>query len=128
MIHLIDWHSWARNHNVSIVKGGITMKHIHYLDQEPEKTETDGAKGAVIRHLITEKDGAPNFNMRVVSIEPGGQSPNHSHPWEHEFFILSGRGIGEVNDKEENLKQGDILYVPPDVQHCLRAIDAMEVI
>jgi hypothetical protein len=44
------------------------MKHIHYLDQEPEKTETDGAKGAVIRHLITEKDGAPNFNMRVVYI------------------------------------------------------------
>ena len=104
------------------------MKHIHYLDQEPEKTETDGAKGAIIRHLITEKDGAPNFNMRVVSIETGGNSPNHSHPWEHEFFILSGRGIGEVNNNEENLKQGDVLYVPSGVQHCLRAIEAMEVL
>jgi len=104
------------------------MKHIHYLDQEPETIETEGAKGAVIRHLITEKDGAPNFNMRVVSIEPGGKSPSHSHPWEHEFFILSGKGIGEVNNKEENLKQGDVLYVPPDVRHCMRAIEAMEVI
>lgn len=104
------------------------MKHIHYLDQEPEKAEADGAKGAVIRHLITEKDGAPNFNMRVVSIESGGQSSNHSHPWEHEFFILSGRGIGEVDNKEEGLKQGDVVYVPPDTQHCLRAIEAMEVI
>jgi len=65
------------------------MKHIHYLDQEPEKVEIDGAKGASMRHLITEKDGAPNFNMRVLSIERGGQGPNHSHPWEHEFFVLS---------------------------------------
>jgi len=104
------------------------MKHIHYLDQEPEKTDTDGAKGAVIRHLITEKDGAPSFNLRVLSIEAGGNGPNHSHPWEHEFFILSGKGIREVDGKEENLKHGDVLYIPPNVQHCLRATEAMEVI
>jgi len=104
------------------------MKHIHYLDQKPEKVEINKAKGAVIRHLITEKDGAPNFNMRVLSIERGGQGPNHSHPWEHEFFVLSGKGIGEVDNKEANLKQGDVLYVPPDVQHCMRATEAMEVI
>ena len=104
------------------------MKHIHYLDQEAEKTETDGAKGAVIRHLITEKDGAPNFNLRVVTIEPGGQSPNHSHPWEHEFFVLSGEGIGVVDNKEVSIKQGDVIYVQPDVQHCIRATGTMEVI
>ncbi len=106
----------------------LEMKHIHYLDQEPEKVETEGAKGVVIRHLITEKDGAPNFNMRVLSIEPGGESPDHSHPWEHEFFIISGKGIGEVDKKETNLKQGDVIYVPPNVQHCMRASEAMEVI
>jgi len=104
------------------------MKHIHYLDQEPEKTENDGEKKAVIRHLITEKDGAPNFNMRVVSLKQGGNSPNHSHPWEHEFFVLSGRGIAEVDQKEVELKPGDAIYVPPNIQHCIRAIEAMEVI
>ena len=104
------------------------MKHIHYLDQEPEKVETDGAKGGVIRHVITERDGAPNFNMRVISLEPGGESPNHSHPWEHEFFVLSGKGIGEVDNKEVNLKQGDVLFIPPGVQHCMRATEAMDVI
>ena len=104
------------------------MKHIHYLDQEAEKTETDGAKGAVIRHIITEKDGAPNFNLRVVTIEPGGQSPNHSHPWEHEFFVLKGKGTGEVNGEAVDLKPGDALYVPPDAQHCLRAAETLEVI
>ena len=104
------------------------MKHIHYLDQEPEVVDFDGAKGTVIRHVITEKDGAPNFNLRVLSIEPGGVTPNHSHPWEHEFFVLSGEGIGEMDDKEATVKQGDVLYVPPDVQHCIRATKPMEVI
>lgn len=104
------------------------MKHIHYLDQEPEKIEMDEAKGAVIRHVITEKDGAPNFNMRIVSIERDGQGPSHSHSWEHEFFVLAGQGIAEVGDSMVNLKQGDVLYVPPSVQHCIRAKEAMEVI
>ena len=66
--------------------------------------------------------------MRAVSIEPGGQSPSHSHPWEHEFFVLSGRGIGKIDNKEVNLKQGDILFVPPGLQHSMRATEAMEVI
>jgi quercetin dioxygenase-like cupin family protein len=109
-------------------KGGLNVKHIHYLDQEPEKIEADGAKGAVIRHIITEKDGAPTFNLRVVSLETGGQSPSHSHPWEHEFFVLRGTGIGTVDNEEVNLKQGDVLFVPPDVQHSMRATEAMEVI
>lgn len=104
------------------------MKHIHYLDQEAEVVDMDGAHGTVIRHVITEKDGAPNFNFRVLTIEPGGESPNHSHPWEHEFFVLSGEGIGVVDNKEVSIKQGDVIYVPPDVQHCIRATGAMEVI
>ena len=104
------------------------MKHIHYLDQEAEEVNIDGAHGTVIRHVITEKDGAPNFNMRVLIMEPGGQSPNHSHPWEHEFFVLSGKGTGEVDGKTVNLKPGDVLYIPLDSQHCLRATEPMEVI
>ncbi len=104
------------------------MKHIHYLDEQPEKVDTDGAKGVVIRHLISEKDGAPNFNMRVLSIEAGGESPNHSHPWEHEFFILSGSGIGVVDNKETHIGRGDAIFVPAGVQHCMRATEAMELI
>ena len=104
------------------------MKHIHYLDQEPEVVDIDGAKGTVIRHLITEKDGAPNFNLRILTMEPGGHSPSHLHPWEHEFFVLSGEGIGEVDNKESNIRQGDVIYVPPDIQHCIRATTTMEVI
>ena len=104
------------------------MKHVHYLDEQPEKVDIDGAKGAVIRHIISEKDGAPNFNLRVLSIEPGGESPNHSHPWEHEFFILSGSGIGVVDNQETDIGPGDAIFVPAGVQHCMRATEALELI
>ena len=104
------------------------MKHIHYLDQKAEKSETDGAKETVIRHIITEKDGAPTFNLRVLTIQSGGHGPDHSHPWEHEFFILKGTGTGEVNGEVVALKPGDVLFVPPDTHHCLRAEETMDVI
>ncbi|MBW1780694.1 MAG: cupin domain-containing protein [Deltaproteobacteria bacterium] len=103
------------------------MKHIHYLDEQPETVDVDGAKGVVIRHVISEKDGAPNFNMRILTFEPGGQSPDHSHPWEHEFFILRGSGIGMVDGKETSIGPGDAIFVPGGVKHCMRATEAMEV-
>ncbi len=104
------------------------MKHVHYMDQEPEKLETDGAKDAVIRHILTEKDGAPHFNFRVVTISEGGQTPDHTHPWEHEFFILSGNGICVVDNMESAASKGDVILVPPNTQHTIRAATEMEVI
>ncbi len=104
------------------------MKHVHYMDQEPEKIDADGAKGVVIRHVLTEKDGAPNFNLRVLTIEAGGQTPDHSHPWEHEFFVLKGKGVCVTGDREAEAGEGDVILVPQDVRHCFRASTEMEVI
>ncbi len=104
------------------------MKHIHYLDEKPEQLTQNGAHGAVIRHLITEKDGASNFNLRHVSIETNGQTPDHSHPWEHEMFVVRGTGIAEVGENKEPLKPGDAVYVPPDTRHTIRASEPMEIV
>ena len=67
------------------------MKHISYTDVEGRKVEEAGAHGVTIRTVIGEPDGAPNFSMRVISFEKEGATPNHSHPWEHEVFILKGK-------------------------------------
>jgi quercetin dioxygenase-like cupin family protein len=109
-------------------RGSGKMKHTHYLDQEPERVDADGAKGVVIRHVLTEADGAPHFNLRVLTIESGGRTPDHKHPWEHEFFVLSGKGICITDDGEVEAGKGDAILIPPDVQHCFRAETEMEVI
>lgn len=102
------------------------MKHIHYLDEKAEEITEAGAKGIKLRTVIGEKDGAPNFCMRVISFEQGGQSPRHSHDYEHEMYVINGSGTAEVNGETISLKQGDIIYVPPNANHCFRTTEAME--
>jgi quercetin dioxygenase-like cupin family protein len=60
----------------------------------------EGALKVKVRWLITKEIGAENFAMRLFEIEPGGYTPLHSHPWEHEVFILEGEGVVIGENKE----------------------------
>ena len=93
------------------------MKHIHYTDVELEKVTEEGAEQVMIRWLITEKDGAKRFAMRLFEIQPGGYTPLHQHDWEHEVFILEGTGVVKGKDKEEPFKPWDIFFIPPMEWH-----------
>ena len=59
---------------------------------EKSRVELEGVKGVWIRWLIGEDSGAPNFFLRLFEVEPGGHTPFHSHPFEHEVYVLSGEG------------------------------------
>ena len=50
----------------------------------------EGAEGVGIRVLISKDDGAPTFAMRMFELEPGGHTPLHRHPHEHEVEIATG--------------------------------------
>ena len=65
------------------------MKIFNYRDVEAEKAG-EGASKLKVRWLITKDMGAENFAMKLFEMEPGGYSPDHQHPWEHEVFILKG--------------------------------------
>ena len=65
-------------------------------------------------------DGVPNYVMLYVRHDPGGTSPQHTHPWEHQAFITEGAGVLWVEGKEYPIKQGDAVLVPPDVEHQFR--------
>ena len=93
------------------------MKHVHYTEVELEKPKEDGIKDVMMRWLITKKDGAENFAMRIFEVKPGGYTPLHQHDWEHEVFILEGNGAIKNKNKEEPFKQGDVLFIPPMEWH-----------
>lgn len=96
------------------------MKIAHYKDIPPDPAGEENASRIAIRWLISEKDGAPNFSMRVIEVEPGGYSPYHGHPWEHEVFILEGRGILVQEETETPFSKGDVIFIPPGEQHQLK--------
>jgi quercetin dioxygenase-like cupin family protein len=107
---------------------GRIMKHIHYLDVKEEQVSEAGAHGISLRTVIGETDGAPNFFMRVISFEAHSESPSHSHPWEHEAFIVSGTGTVEVDGKIGVLEKGDVVYIPPNADHCFRTTHTMKML
>ncbi len=74
--------------------------------------------GVVKREVINADDGAANFCMRVFDIEPGAFTPSHQHPWEHEVFVLSGRGVVVGEEGETQIAKDSVVFVPPDEHHC----------
>lgn len=93
------------------------MKHVHYTDVELEEPTEQGVKDIKVRWLISKKDGAENFAMRLFEVKGGGCSPLHQHDWEHEVFILEGSGVAKSKTHEESFKQGDVFFVPPMEWH-----------
>ena len=93
------------------------MKHVHYTDVELETPAEEGVKDVKVRWVISEKDGAKNFAMRVFEIQPGGYTPLHQHDWEHEIFVLQGNGVTKDKNNEKAFKQGDVFFVPPMEWH-----------
>ncbi|MGV9198178.1 MAG: cupin domain-containing protein [Promethearchaeia archaeon] len=93
----------------------------NFRDVEEEiVTKADSTK-TTIRWLITKNDGAPRFTMRRFKILPGGQIGMHSHPEEHEIYILEGQGkVINKKNKIIEVSQGDVLYVPPEEPHGYR--------
>ena len=89
----------------------------NYKEVNPEPVDMEGAKGVKMRWVISKKDGAPNFAMRVFEVEAGGFTPYHTHQWEHEVFVKDGQGTLVSEGREFPFKTGDVIFIPPDEIH-----------
>ena len=76
-----------------------------------------GVEGVTMRLMVGREDGAPNFSMRHFTVEPGGHTPRHEHNYEHEVFIVEGRGRFEHEGELHSIEAGDVLYVEPNCIH-----------
>ena len=84
---------------------------------ETEGSSPEGTKGVVFRQLIAKDMGAPNFYMRVFDVGPGGNTPKHTHDWEHEVFVVAGSGKVVLDGREETISEGDAVFVEPGELH-----------
>ncbi len=92
----------------------------HINKVKKEKVEMEGIKDVYIQWLISKEQGAENYAMRLFTVEPDGVIPKHEHPWEHEIFILEGRGIIGAGDVEKEVEAGNFAYIEPNVPHWYR--------
>ena len=92
---------------------------IRSLDKvEKIKANMEGADKVYKQVPISKDDGSPVFSFRVFTIEPGGHTPFHRHPFEHLNYIIEGSGV-VVNEsgQERGVKKGDFALVLPDEKH-----------
>jgi quercetin dioxygenase-like cupin family protein len=91
------------------------------FDTIPAREFGPEAPGTSIRVLISDAvDGAPVYNMRMIEIQPGGHSPDHAHPYEHENYVLEGEGEVMIGERVHPIHPGTVILVPPDVRHQYR--------
>ncbi|MEW5819444.1 MAG: cupin domain-containing protein [Cyanobacteriota bacterium] len=94
------------------------MKVIDHQNVPAVDVNVEGAKAAKIRKILTPNEGTPNFAMRIFELDIHGCTPYHTHEWEHEIFVLSGKGllINEHGDKID-LYPGVAALIPPNEKH-----------
>jgi len=97
------------------------LKVFDHRDVEAEDVG-EGALKVRVRWLIDEKIGAENFAMRLFELEPGGYTPYHKHPWEHEVFVLEGKGVVVGEDGEHEIAEGSVIFIPPNENHQFRNV------
>ncbi|RLE94433.1 MAG: cupin domain-containing protein [Thermoprotei archaeon] len=96
----------------------LYITHVDKVEKKP--VDFKGAKDAYIQWLIDPSAGAKNFAMRMFTIKPGGEIPKHSHWYEHEIFVLKGKGVIGAGDKEYEVSEGNVIYVPSNIPHWYR--------
>jgi quercetin dioxygenase-like cupin family protein len=99
---------------------------INRLDEvEKIKVTMEGAQDTYKQIPISKQDGAPSYSFRVFTIEPGGHTPYHSHPFEHLNYVIEGSGAVKTETGEERpVSKGDFVLVMPDEIHQYKNMSA----
>ena len=97
------------------------MKIIGLDNVEMKEVQMEGAHKAWKQMPLSRQDGVPVYSYRVFTMEPGGYTPYHQHPYEHMNYVIEGEGalVNEAGE-EKFLKAGDFALVDPDEKHQYR--------
>jgi quercetin dioxygenase-like cupin family protein len=97
------------------------MKTISLSDVQKKKVQMEGAEKAWKQMPLSSADGAPVYSYRVFTVDPGGFTPYHQHPYEHMNYVISGEGeLVDKNGNKRPIKAGDFALVDPDEKHQYR--------
>lgn len=66
--------------------------------------------------------GSEQLVAEFVCYEPGQSTPQHPHPKQDElFYVIEGRGIFIIDNKEIPVKESSLVLVPARIKHGISA-------
>ncbi|MBN1855580.1 MAG: cupin domain-containing protein [Dehalococcoidia bacterium] len=99
------------------------MKTISFRDIEPMQSAPGVGRvsqGVTMRRIFGKEDGA-SFSMRVIEDEPSDELPHglHAHAWEHQIFVVKGKGIIITEHEKIVVGAGDCVFIPSNELHTI---------
>ena len=76
---------------------------------------------AITRRILFDKENGFSSQLRYFEIAPGGHSTLERHDHEHGVFIVRGKGKILVGNEVFLIKNFDVVYIPKQTWHQLRA-------
>ena len=101
----------------------VDQADLEWEDGEGANLATD--KGIRWKLLIAgERTETRDLATGIAEVAPGVELARHRHEPAEIYFIVSGRGEMEIEDRAQPVGPGCAVYIPPDVRHALRCTGA----
>ena len=91
-----------------------------------EKVDIEGAAGTDIQWLLSVDDSTTVATMRRFVMEPGGNIPEHKHPWEHMIYVLNGKGTITSGGRHVAVEAEELFFIPENETHGYSVIEEAE--
>jgi quercetin dioxygenase-like cupin family protein len=88
----------------------------HIQDVVGTPIENPEVKGALKKVLVSPQDWE-GWAMRLFTLEAGGFTPRHTHPWPHINYVTAGQGTLHLDGQDHALTAGCFAYVPGGKLH-----------
>lgn len=75
----------------------------------------------LVSHILLQAGDTPTDNLSIarVEVEPGSQQQPHHHVPEQAYIIVNGNGRIKVGSEIADVRAGDVIYIPTDVEHAV---------
>lgn len=88
-------------------------------------TSPRNERGGQVSYLLLSPGQFGSTRMAITLVEGGAGSgqPMHSHPEaEQAYVIVAGSGVMRVDDQEQEIGPGMLVYIPPGANHAIRSV------
>ena len=92
----------------------------NWQDVPDEAVDMEGVQGARKRLLLGPDDATPLMALRVFTLDAGGHTPLHDHPFEHLNVILEGEGVIRTPEGDHPISPGSVALILPGETHQFR--------
>jgi quercetin dioxygenase-like cupin family protein len=92
----------------------------HWTNVEARPVDMEDAEGVQKRVIHGPAHGTPHVAMRVFTLAPGGHTPYHEHPFEHQNVVLEGTGVIRTPEGDHPVRAGSTALILPGEVHSFR--------